>query len=275
MTDITEIRRFYASMLAAQAGVSDPRIEQAFASVPRENFVGPGPWRVVAGGHLFKTPSDDPAHLYHDILVSLDADKGINNGEPLLHAMWMSKVALQPGESVCHVGAGSGYYSAILSLLVSPGGTVTAIEIEPELTVRAARNLAPYANVKVVHGDATTLDLLPSNVIYVNAGLAVPPLSWLESLKPGGRLIFPWRPKDSIGLAVLVREVEGRFACEAFMNSWFIPCSGVGQASSAKLLPTRETATRIRSLWRTAERRPDESAVAIFDDLWFSSSALP
>lgn len=54
------------------------------------------------------------------MLVSLDADKGINNGEPFLHAMWIGKVAPKPGETVTHVGAGTGYYTALLAQLVLP-----------------------------------------------------------------------------------------------------------------------------------------------------------
>jgi protein-L-isoaspartate(D-aspartate) O-methyltransferase len=282
MTDIAEARRFYAALLATQAGAIDPRIELAFATVPREDFLGPGPWQIVvspwrtAAGHgLVTTPSADPVYIYRNALVALDADKGINNGEPLLHAMWMGKLAPQPGEAVCHIGAGTGYYSALLSLLVLPDGVVTAFEIEPALAAIAARNLAPYANVKVVHGDAVVMDLPPCDLIYVNAGVAAPPLAWLRALKPGGRLVFPWRPADEVAVAVMVTRTGAGLACEAFMRSWFIPCVGAADAAGAPLLPTRGTAARIRSLWPGTEREPDDSAVAIFGDVWFSASALP
>jgi protein-L-isoaspartate(D-aspartate) O-methyltransferase len=275
MTDVAEARRFYAALLATKAGGNDPRIEEAFAAVPRENFLGPGPWSVIAGKGMVTTPSADPAYIYRNALVALDADKGINNGEPLLHAMWMGKTAPQPGETVCHVGAGTGYYSALLSLLVSPDGAVTAFEIEPALAANAARNLAPYPNVKVVHGDAVALDVPPCDIVYVNAGIAAPPLSWLAALKPGGRLVFPWRPTDEVAVAVLATRTAAGFACEAFMRSWFISCVGAADAAGAPLLPRRETAAKIRSLWPRTEREPDDSAVAIFDDVWFSASALP
>lgn len=281
MTDVAEARRFYAALLAAQAGSSDPRIEQAFAEVPRENFLGPGPWRIVvrpwsagAGAGTVTTPGADPVYVYRNALVALDADKGINNGEPLLHMMWMAKAAPQPGETVCHVGAGTGYYSALLSLLAGPDGTVAAFEIEPALAAGAARNLAPYPNARVVHGDAVTMDLPPCDVVYVNAGVAAPPLSWLAALKPGGRLLFPWRPTDRVAFAVLVTRTGAGLACEAFMRSWFIPCAGAAEARGASLLPTPETAPKIRSLWPRAEREPDETAIAIFDDVWFSSAPL-
>jgi protein-L-isoaspartate(D-aspartate) O-methyltransferase len=99
MTDVAEARRFYAALLATKAGGADPRIEQAFAEVPREDFLGPGPWPVIAGKGVVMTPSADPVYIYRNALVALDPDKGINNGEPLLHALWMAKVAPQPGET--------------------------------------------------------------------------------------------------------------------------------------------------------------------------------
>ncbi len=41
------LRAFYARYVASVGGASDPRIEQAFAAVPREPFAGPGPWLVA------------------------------------------------------------------------------------------------------------------------------------------------------------------------------------------------------------------------------------
>lgn len=283
MTRIAEARRFYARLLAANAGAKDPRLEEAFAAIPREAFLGPGPWTVIvvpwtAGRHAIETPSADPVHLYQNHLVALDRDKGINNGEPLLHAMWMTKIAPKPGEHVTHIGAGTGYYSAILSRLVEPDGEVTAYEYEAHLAARAADNLAAYDNVTVVHGDAVRAQLPPSDVIYVNAGAIAPPASWLQALKPGGRLVFPWRPAEKIGLAVLITRLNDGFACQPFMRSWFIPCVGASRPGRAPdvtvKVPSSAQAKRIRSILLTEQKAPDATAVAIFGDVWFSSRSL-
>lgn len=280
MTRLAEARRFYAQLLAAASGAGDPRIEEAFATVPREAFLGPGPWRVVAGTGVvagkgwITTPSADPVHVCRNVLVALDAEKGINNGEPLLHAMWMGKVLPRAGEAVVHVGAGTGYYSALLSRLVRPGGMVTAFELDADMAARAAEALEPYDNVAVVHGDAVAAKLPPSDVIYVNAGVAAPPVRWPKALKPGGRMAFPWRPAERVGLAVMVTRTEKGFACDPFMRSWFISCVGASAASPAARIPTRDRAARSRSLWLTAEKPPDGTATAVFDDVWFSTRSL-
>jgi protein-L-isoaspartate(D-aspartate) O-methyltransferase len=275
MAGSDDARKFYARLMAAQARSADPRIEQAFASVPREAFLGSGPWTVFAGEGRIQTPTADPSYIYQNVLVVLDADKAINNGEPLLHAMWLGKVGPKPGEHVTHIGAGTGYYTALLAKLVEPGGSVTALELEAGLAARAKTNLARYGNIEVIHGDAVTNPLPLSDIIYVNAGVVAPPAAWLKALKPGGRMIFPWRPSETVGLAVLVTRLENGFACRPFMGSWFIPCVGASTAEPGAKIPTRERAARTRSIWLAAARTPDRTATAVFGDVWFSSRAVP
>ncbi len=275
MSALTDARRLYARLMAAHAGSADPRLEEIVASVPRENFLGPGPWTIIAGPHGVRTPNADPVHLYQNVLVSLDAEKGINNGEPFLHALWIGKVAPKPGEAVIHVGAGSGYYTAILSRLVLPGGTVTAFELDDDLAARARQNLAPYANVEVVHGNAVTASLAPADIVYVNAGVVAPPLAWLDALKAGGRLVFPWRPAEHIGLAVMVTRTGEGFACDPFSRSWFIPCVGAALAEPATKTPADlRQAARSRSIRLTAEAEPDATATAVYPHLWFSARGV-
>lgn len=278
--DLEEIRAFYARQMAAASNSDDPRLEQAFAEVPREDFVGPGPWNIMglraalARDRYQRTPSDDPVYLYQNVLVALDPSKGINNGEPFLHAAWIGAVAPQPGEIVVHVGAGTGYYTAILAKLVEPGGMVHAFEIEPALAERARANLAPYGNVTVIKGDAVGRRLPPSDIVYVNAGVAAPPLEWLRALKPGGRLIFPWRPTEEVGLAMLVTRVEAGFACKPLMHAWFIPCIGAAHASAGAKLPEPAEAGQTRAIWPVEDKAPDDTATAVFDKVWFSSGPV-
>jgi protein-L-isoaspartate(D-aspartate) O-methyltransferase len=276
-SDLARIRATYAREMMQASGSDDLRLEQAFAHVPREDFVGPGPWMIMglggalAGDPYTPTVDADPAHLYRNALVALDESKGINNGEPALHAAWIAAVAPGPGETVAHIGAGTGYYSAILSVLVLPGGRVHAFEIEPALAQRARMNLVAFPNVEVVEGDATSLTLPASDIIYVNAGVVAPPASWLKALKPGGRLIFPWRPSEEIALTLLVTHRGKGFEVKPLMPSWFIPCIGASRSGAHAKLPDREAAQSTRSIRLIADREPDATATAIIGNVWFSS----
>lgn len=271
---IEEIRGFYARLITDASRSTDPRIERAFATIPREAFLPPGPWRLIVNGLPYETPSADPTYLYQDVLVTLDAAKTINNGEPSLHAGWMAAVAPQRGEAVTQIGAGSGYYTAILAMLVLPNGTVTAFEIDDTLAESARRNLIPFEGVTVVHGDATKLPLPPSDIIYVNAAIAAPPADWLAALKPGGRMIFPWRPSEAIAQTLMVRAGSHGLSVTSLMRSWFIPCVGASEIPSEKLPNTADEARSIRSIWRTADRVPDDTAIAIYPAVWFSSAGV-
>lgn len=271
---LDEARAFHAKLMAAASGSNDPRLEPAFGAVPREAFMPPGPWQIMVDHRYLGTPTDDPRYLYQNALVALDSAKGINNGEPYLHAAWIGAVAPQAGDAVTHIGAGTGYYSALLSLLVRPGGKVEAFEIDDALADKARKNLAAYAGVTVTSGDATRLPLPASDVIYVNAGVVAPPGAWLEALRAGGRLIFPWRPADGVALTILVTRTAKGFAATPLMPSLFIACVGASSREGCLKVPTMRQARSARSVWLATERAPDKTAVAVYRHLWFSSERL-
>jgi protein-L-isoaspartate(D-aspartate) O-methyltransferase len=271
---LREIRLFFAKQMALASGSDDPRLEHAFATVRREDFLPPGPWRIGLRDIWSQTPSTDPAFVYQNCLVALDEAKSINNGEPFLHAAWLGAVRPKAGDVICHIGAGLGCYTAVLSLLASPSGRVTAFEIEEHLAAGARENLKRFRNVEVVHGDATKLALPDADLIYINAGVAAPPVSWLKSLRLNGRMIFPWRPCESVALTLLVtRRVEG-FEVKPLLPAWFIPCVGASDTGGCVKAPDAAEARSVLSIWLSSERLPDDSAVAIFPDIWFSTNAV-
>jgi len=69
-------RRCYAEELRFSANVTSRAVIDAFATVPRERFVGPGPWKIKSPmwmGEYWITADADPRHVYHDTLIALDA----------------------------------------------------------------------------------------------------------------------------------------------------------------------------------------------------------
>lgn len=271
---IEEIRTFFAQLMAAASGSSDPRLERIFELVPREAFVGRGPWQIRAGQTYVETPSDDPAYLYQNVLVALDPERQINNGEPFLHARWLGLSAPQAGETVTHIGAGTGYYSAILSMLTLPDGTVTAFEIDERLAALAKENLKPFENVNLVCGNAVSSSLPPSDLIYVNAGVIEPPVHWLKALKPGGRLIFPLCPVQRAGVAMLITRKTDGFEAKPIMPVWFIPCIGASETAAGAIDPDIAKAWKARSVHETQTRAPDQTALITGHKVWFSSEPI-
>ena len=185
-------RRAYARQMLASVGVADnPALESAFAAVARECFIGPPPWHMSRGGSYAILTSSDPTVVYQDVLIALAPERGVNNGSPSLHAHWLNALRPRAGERVVHIGAGTGYYTAILAQLVGPAGQVLAVEYDPVLAERAAANLPDQPSVTVVKGDGAEWPREPVDCIYVNFAAARPAEAWLDRLAPGGRLIFP------------------------------------------------------------------------------------
>ena len=220
-------RDFYATLVTAKGGSNDAALRAAFAAVDRARFAGPGPWEIFSPLGYIDTPDADPAYLYQDVVVALASERMINSGEPSLHARCLAAVAPKPGERVLHVGAGTGYYTAILAHLVGPDGAVTGYEIEEDLADRAAATLADLDRVTIRARSALDPDLPPSDVIYVNAGATHPPAVWLDALKPGGRLIFPLSGAQGTGIMLLVtRDGDAHYQARIVSGAAFIPCIG-------------------------------------------------
>jgi len=208
--DVSAHRTWYARDLGLRVPIRrNLAIIEAFAAVPRERFLGKGPWRIMSEVRPdlpFLTPDDNPAWLYHDVLVSIDAARGLNNGMPSFWAGNFDALDVKRGQRVLQVGAGVGYYTAILAELVGPEGHVTAVEYDQELAARARDNLSDRGNVEVIAGDGCAHDAGPVDLIVVFAGSTQPAPLWLERLTPGGQLLMPLTPNRwSIGLLLLAR----------------------------------------------------------------------
>ncbi len=225
---LDEGRRWFAEELRMTGHLRGERVVDAFAAVPRERFVGPGPWRIfsIAEGY-WTTPDADPRRLYHNVLVALDERRGINIGEPLLWAVHFDRIGVKAGERVLQLGAGSGYYTAILAELVGPTGRIDAIEIDAPLAEAAARNLAPWPQAHARLGDASQSQEGRWDVIVAFAGATAPLDWWLDALADGGRLLLPITADGRRGGFMLHLDRRGN-AFAARSAGWvaFYPCAG-------------------------------------------------
>lgn len=273
MSSIQQHRQFFAEFIVRGAGSSDPQLIQAFADVPREDYCGPGPWPFFVGSGYVTSVDDDPRVLYQDALIGLATDRKINNGQPSLHARCLAAAAATKGESVVHIGAGTGYYTAILASLVGAEGRVTGFEIERDLAARAAQNLAHFPNVSVYAESANVASMPACDVIYVNAGATHPPAAWLDTLNVGGRMVFPLTPNEGFGVMLKVtRTGSDTYNASAFVRAAFIPCIGArDDATSASLTAAleRQSLKEVRSLRRGSQ--PDGTAWCIGSGWWLST----
>lgn len=274
MSSIQQHRRFFAEYIVRGSGSSDERLIAAFSGVPREDYVGPGPWPFFVGSGYITSVDADPRVLYQDALIGLATDRKINNGQPSLHARCLAAAAPAQGESVVHIGAGTGYYTAILAALVGPNGYVKAFEVERDLAQRAMSNLAHLPNVAVEPESANVAAMPACDVIYVNAGATHPPAAWLDALNIGGRLVFPLTPNEGFGVMLKVTKLSvNTYSASAFTRAAFIPCIGArDDTTSASLTAAleRQSLKEVRTLRRGSP--PDSTAWCIGNGWWLSSA---
>ena len=272
--ELAVVRRAYAKQLLASVGLNNPRLEAAFAAVERERYLGSGPWPILRHSGYVETPEADPVYLYCDVLVGIVPERRLNNGMPSYHAPLIASAAIRSGEHVVHVGAGTGYYTAIMAHLAGSIGRVTAIEFDPALAQRAEQNFSGSANVVVFQGDGASIPFDTADVIYVNAGATRPADTWLDRLNEGGRLILPLTAKktlpaggtssiDSIvrhGAVFRIERRGGKYLARWISAVGIYPCEGGrDDASEAALDAALQKGgwQRVTRLYRTDQLPPD------------------
>lgn len=109
--------------------------------------------------------------------------------KPVIEGKILQALQLRRSDSVLEIGAGSGYFAALLAARTD---WVRSLEIEPALVRLATDNLQRYGveNVLVEEGDGSVgwPERAPYDLIVVSGGIASLPQGMLDQLKPGGRL---------------------------------------------------------------------------------------
>jgi protein-L-isoaspartate(D-aspartate) O-methyltransferase len=212
MPTLTEhLSRSKTALLAELAhDVSDRRVLEAIARVPRERFV----------------PEELRSCAYEN--RPLPIGQGQTISQPLIVALMTQGLALQGDEKVLEVGTGSGYQAALLSHLAA---RVVSVERVPELAARAGRLLAElgYANVSAyVAGETLGWPLEgPYDAIIVTAAAPRVPHELVAQLTLGGRMVVPVGSRDVQELVRVVNSPEGP-ALTNLGPCRFVPLLGPG-----------------------------------------------
>ncbi len=231
-------RRAYAEEVSVLGGLGDPALLRALVDVDRAAFLPPPPWLVehVDGGYYLVGP-ERPQVLRHAVAIALDPSRRLNSGNPARIGRFIEALAPQPGQTLLHVGAGLGYFSALLAEMVGREGRILAAEIDPVLAASARGRLASWPQVEVV-GDALALDLPVLDGIFISAGMASLPPAWLAALRPGGRIVVPLTGSGDTGFVFLLTRGDDPRRWEARMLSAqrFYSCQGArGERALAAL----------------------------------------
>ena len=278
-TNLERIRADFAEDIRASGSIKTAALVEGLATIPREDFLGPGPWRILRVADLAKgyrsTPDADPRHLCENVLVALDEARRLNNGEPLGLMIFLDALELAPGERFLHIGCGVGYYTAIAAHAVGAKGSVVAVEIDKNLGARAESNLRPYRNVRVVVGDGLAGAFGSFDAIFVNAGCTEPLPIWLDQLAIGGRLLVPLTvdlpsaPNLGAGRMLLVTRREAGYEARFASSVGIFHCEGARTAEGNARLEQALPRGDLQSV-RRLRRDPHEQG----ENCWLHGSAF-
>jgi protein-L-isoaspartate(D-aspartate) O-methyltransferase len=276
--NIDECRRFYADEIRFSTGINSPALIEAFARVPRERFLGQGPWELgspdaravsaLGGMQMSYTPVDDPRDLYHNVIVDIDKASDIHNGQPSALARWINALDLKAGGRVYHLGCGVGYYTAIMAEIVGAEGTVTGSEVTPHLAAHARDNLSCYPNVTVHAGDGTAFDPGGCDAMLINAGVTHPSPQWLDRLREGGRLVVPLTmavsPTRGVGVMAKIIRERDQFSAQIVTPVAIYSCTSARDPErepQLKVTMTNGALMKMKSLRRDLHEQTDTCLV--------------
>jgi protein-L-isoaspartate(D-aspartate) O-methyltransferase len=187
----------------ADRGIHDRRVLDAMRQVPRHEFVD----------ESFRQ------NAYED--HPLPIGKGQTISQPYIVAVMLQHLALKATDRVLEVGSGSGYVTALLSLLCAE---VYSIERHAQLAASAGSTLQQYRNVKIKLGDGYEgwPEYAPFEAILVSAATPGMPRALFEQLREGGRMMVPVGPQSSQELQ-LIRKVGGQPNVEVLEGCRFVP----------------------------------------------------
>jgi protein-L-isoaspartate(D-aspartate) O-methyltransferase len=199
------LRQNMVRMQLRRRGISDWRVLDAMARVPRHEF----------------THERDREQAYEDHPLPIGEEQTIS--QPFIVALMLELLELKASDNVLEVGTGSGYVTALLAELAAQ---VISIERHAILAERAHGLLEGlgYRNVRVIVGDGSQGYEIyaPYSAILVSAATAAVPTQLLEQLSQGGRMVIPVGPAEAQQLQVIHREND-RFQTIVRESCRFVP----------------------------------------------------
>lgn len=184
--------------------VLDPRVLDLLRKVRRELFV----------------PQGFHSLAFMDIEIPLG--HGCSMWAPKIEARALQALEIKLTDHVLEVGSGSGYLTALLARIAA---AVTSVEIVPELHTSAGKNLAPYHfnNLTLQLGDAAQQWDGLYDVIVLTGSVPSLPDTYLNHLKPGGRLFVIVGDAPAMTATLITKGMDGHIASDNLFEACVAP----------------------------------------------------
>ncbi len=200
----------------------NPRVIDAMRRVPRNLFV-PDDLKPFAF-------DNGPLPIGHNQTIS----------QPYIVALMTDLLEPDENDIVLEIGTGSGYQTAILSLLVKKVYTMEVIkELNGEARERLKQNYYQNIEAKNANGYEGWPEHSPYDGIIVTAAAPFIPQTLIEQLKPGGHLVIPiGLPYCHQELMRVDKDEQGNTQTNSILGVSFVPMVDVQIGSLPHKEPT-------------------------------------
>ncbi len=176
------LRRDLVAQLWASGALTQASVAEALLKVPRHLFLPEHPLEIAYADEAIATKFADGRPIS-------------SSSQPAIMAIMLEQLAVEAGQRVLEIGAGTGYNAALLGHLVGPHGQVITIDLDEDLVEAARQHLeaAGADNVSVVQADGGYgyAPGAPYDRIILTVGAWDLAPAWHAQLVPGGRLVLP------------------------------------------------------------------------------------
>jgi protein-L-isoaspartate(D-aspartate) O-methyltransferase len=211
-----QLRERLVATLCDASVLRDQPVRAALTKVPRHLF--------LPGVPLEQAYADTaiPTHWRDQIAIS-------SASQPAIVGIMLQQLRVPLGANVLEIGAGTGYNAALLSELVGRAGSVTTLDIDPEIVAEATQHLAAagYTEVHVITGDGAAgwPSGAPYDRIILTAGASDIAPAWFSQLQDEGVLVLPlWL--GGLELSVAFRKHDGSLVGESQTPCGFMRLRG-------------------------------------------------
>lgn len=195
--------------------VLDPVVLALLSEIPREHFV----------------PAEYQGLAFADIEIPIGAGQTMLS--PKLEGRILQALSVQKTHNVLHIGTGSGYVTALLASLAKH---VTAVEINADLSAKAAQNLAKHAiqNVTLLVADGALglPNQAPFDLIVYTGSCPVEPLGVRNQLAIGGALFIVLGTCPAMQAILIQRLSEAAFKQDVLFETYVPELINAPQAST-------------------------------------------
>lgn len=213
------LRRAMVGELRDMDAISSDSVAGAFAAVPRHLFAPGEPLEAVYAAD-------------NAVIVKRGSDGLTRSCLSAAHiqAVMLEQAEVAPGMRVLEIGSG-GCNAALIQELAGAAGTVTTVDIDPDIVARARTCLtaAGYDQVKVVLADAGqgVPEGAPYDRIIVTAFAWDLPPAWIDQLTEDGRIVVPLRLRG-LTRSIAFDRAGPNLAGRSYRLAGFVPIQGSG-----------------------------------------------